>query len=156
GPLPLRQDAVGDVYAEGTGGPAGLVRAVAWLHPHLDPRRAAVLATQFQFPPGDRLPRQMLAPHIQNPGFPFRGVRTEGRGKGADYPRQGTAQQLSRATVGVEDPAVCADEPVGVGRVVKQVTVARLAFAELLLDANSLKLGRRAGGEYSQDEQPAR
>src|SRR5262249_54010138 len=44
GSFALRQDAVRDVYAEGTGGPDGPVRAAARLHPHFDPRGAAVLA----------------------------------------------------------------------------------------------------------------
>src|SRR5262245_38407147 len=139
GSFALRQDAVGDVYPEGTGGPDGPVRAAAGLHPDLDPRGAAVLAAQFQFPPGDRLTRQMLAPHFQNPGFPLRGVRTEGRGQGTDHLLQGTTQQFGRAAVRVEDPPVGADEPVGVGRVVKKVAIARLTLAKLLFGPNPLE-----------------
>src|SRR5262249_58822625 len=55
GSLPLRQDAVGDVYAEGTGGSDGPVRAAARLHPPLEPCGAAVPPTPFHFPTGDRI-----------------------------------------------------------------------------------------------------
>ena len=75
----------------------------------------------------------MLAPYFQNPGPPLRSVRTEGRGQGTDHLLQGTTQQLRRAAVGVEDPTVCTDEPVGVGRVVKQIAVAGLTLLESLL-----------------------
>src|SRR5262249_50735712 len=139
-PFALCQDPVGDVYPEGTCGPDGPVRAAAGLHPDLDPRGAAVLVPQFQFPPRDRLTRQMLAPHFHNAWFPLRGVRTETRGQGTDDLLQGTTQQFGRAAVGVQDPAVGTDEPVGVGRVVKQVTVARLTLLEPLLGTQPLEL----------------
>src|SRR5262249_50776196 len=73
GSFPLRQDAVGDVDAEGTGGPDGPVRAAARLHPHFDPCGAAGLATQFQFPPGGRRTRHLLAPPVVS--APKEGVR---------------------------------------------------------------------------------
>src|SRR5262249_54208009 len=140
GSFALRQDPVGDIDAEGTGGPDGPVRLAARLHPDLDPRGAAVLAAQLQFPPRDRLTGQMLAPHFQNPWFALRGVRPERRGQGTDHLLQGTSQEFGRAAVGMEAPAVRADEPVGVGRVVKKVAVARLTILDPLLGPQALEL----------------
>src|SRR5262249_59086120 len=131
----------GDAPPEGPGGPDAPVRAAAGLHPYLDPRGAAVLVAQFQFPPRNRLTRQMLAPHFQNPWFPLRGVRTEGRGQGTDDLLQGTTQQFGRAAVGVQDPSVGTDEPVGVGRGVQKVAVASLTLAKLLFGPNPLEIG---------------
>src|SRR5262249_58542786 len=101
GPLALRQDPVGDIDAEGPGGPDGPVRVAARLHPQLDPRGAAVLAAQLQLPPGDRLTGQVLAPHFQYPWLALGRVRPEGRGQGTGHLLQRTSQEFGRAAVGM-------------------------------------------------------